>query len=215
MLSGGEGRVVSIGPGEQLAKVLEYLRHGIVIYDRDERICLINHYVSRLFGIPELAVTIGSTLADYIDRVGEVVGWSEDRKATIMENHRNWAAEGQQRRFDHHFDDGTVFEITFHPHDDGGATLTFIDVTHERQLQRVSAAREDLARQAQAMLERVRQIAANTRLVALNARIEAARLGSQGRGFAVVADEVRNLSLETSDVLLEIGRINEASLRLT
>ncbi len=93
--------------------------------------------------------------------------------------------------------------------------MTYLDVSHERQLRRVSAMCDDLARQAQAMLERVGRIAANTRLVALNARIEVARLGSQGHGFAVVADEVRNLSLETSDVLVEIGRINEASLRLT
>lgn len=206
---------MSIGAAEQLAEVMEHLRHGIVVYDGDERICLINHYVSSIFGIPETAVTIGSTLADYIDRVGDVVGWSQERKASIVENHRSWAREGSKRRFDHNFDDGTVFEITFHPHADGGATMTYLDVSHERQLRRVSAMRDDLARQAQAMLERVGRIAANTRLVALNARIEAARLGSQGHGFAVVADEVRNLSLETSDVLVEIGRINEASLRLT
>ncbi len=66
--------------------------------------------------------------------------------------------------------------------------------------------RDDLNRETVAMLERVGRISANTRLVALNASIEAARLGDQGRGFAVVAEEVRNLSIETSDVLVEISR---------
>lgn len=205
---------MSVSAAEQLALVMEHVRHGIVIYDRDERILLINQYVSRIFGLSDSAVTAGSSLADYLHHVGNAVGWSNVRKAAILDNHRQWAREGVRRQFDHHFDDGHVLEITYHPQPDLGAVLTFVDVTHERDLTRVIRRRDDLNRETVAMLERVGRISANTRLVALNASIEAARLGAQGRGFAVVAEEVRNLSVETSDVLVEISRINAASLDL-
>lgn len=76
----------------------------------------------------------------------------------------------------------------------------------------------DLARSTadmQTMAAEVGQIAAQTNLLAINAAIEAARVGTQGRGFAVVADEVRKLSQRSADTGKNMAdRVNQISISM-
>lgn len=71
---------------------------------------------------------------------------------------------------------------------------------------------ETLAEETKAITDiiaSIKGIAAKTQLLSLNARIEAARLGSIGDGFAVVAEEVRKLSEESVRSVERIGSIVE------
>jgi methyl-accepting chemotaxis protein len=68
-----------------------------------------------------------------------------------------------------------------------------------------AAASEETLNTIIQQLKVIEDIAGKTDLLALNASIEAARVGKSGKGFTVVADEVSKLSEKTQKALAEIN----------
>lgn len=56
------------------------------------------------------------------------------------------------------------------------------------------------------MTQMIRNIARQTDILAINARIEAARAGAAGQSFAVLAGEVRRLAMQSNDSAIQIER---------
>jgi len=65
------------------------------------------------------------------------------------------------------------------------------------------------------VLEVINEISTQTKLLSINASIEAAHAGEQGKGFAVVAQEVRQLADRTRVSSLEISRVIAHNRALT
>lgn len=59
------------------------------------------------------------------------------------------------------------------------------------------------------MLQMINNIAKSTRILGLNAGIEAARSGEAGKGFAVVASEITKLANQSADSVTEINDVME------
>ena len=66
---------------------------------------------------------------------------------------------------------------------------------------------EEVGRISREKIAEIQSITGRTKMLALNALIESARVGDAGRGFAVVAGEVKTLSGNTKEATDQIAKV--------
>lgn len=86
--------------------------------------------------------------------------------------------------------------------------------TSQQQLHKEIEKSQDLLKQINDVMNFIKEIADETKMLGLNAAIEAARVGEAGRGFGVVAEEIRKLSTNSRETVEQIkvltSQINES-----
>jgi hypothetical protein len=68
--------------------------------------------------------------------------------------------------------------------------------------------------ETESMIEQIDKVTSEMRILALNARIEAARVGEAGRGFAIVAEQMSKLTDSVREIAKSLELIND-SIRTT
>lgn len=66
-----------------------------------------------------------------------------------------------------------------------------------------------VTKEIERVLDSITKVANRTKLIGLNASIEAARLGNDGRGFVIVANEIQKLSENTKNTTVQINNLNK------
>ena len=123
------------GRSEHLATALRNMSNGLVIIGGDGRISLFNDRVREVFHLLPGEIATGMPWQEFIRNIGEHVGWDEARMGRVIANHVKWMEQSTVTHVEHNYDDGSVLSIHCRPLPDGGAVLTYDDVTQERKAQ--------------------------------------------------------------------------------
>lgn len=84
---------------------------------------------------------------------------------------------------------------------------TATEASVDDHIRSVAGISDALLKQLRLSLQRIDEINRITRIISMNARIEAVRIGAAGRSFGVIAQEMDTLSRNVSDTSQDIGRM--------
>ena len=167
--------------------------------------------VNQLEGVVETLQHAANTLDTSLNDVREKSGTVADRMAetaTAMDEMNSTVLEVA-----HNADGAAEAATSVQGHAQEGTGIVLRTIKNMQDVQeRASGLKGEMgtldkqARDIGAVLTLIRDIAAQTTRLALNAASEAARAGDAGRGFAVVADEVRKLAEKTMSATSEVEK---------
>jgi len=86
------------------------------------------------------------------------------------------------------------------------------DTDSDLSIERVASITDSLTLQIDSAIYRIEQISSRTRVLAVNAKIRAARAGEAGAAFGVVADEVAQLSKQIGIVTEKMSKESKAAI---
>jgi adenylate cyclase len=132
--------------GAVLRVTMDNMAHGVLMFDREQKLAAWNRQVAKLLELPEAFLAGEPYFADFIRLLAERGEYGAvDVEAEI----RRFTAEaGQHRTFERCRPDGTFLEIRHNPLPDGEIVIIYTDITERKRYEETLTAARD---QAEAM----------------------------------------------------------------
>lgn len=174
----------------------------------------------RVYNQANALVLIGKTLADSAGHVSEHTEQQAEYSRTLTDSMKQMSdsiAEIASRSSETASAAATLTRLnedSFIAMENLAANVSDVTKSFDR-ISEVMKELRDTAESVAKVVQVINDIALQTKLLSLNASIEAAHAGEMGRGFAVVAQEVRNLAEKTRQSAQEIADVIQHNTALT
>jgi len=117
-----------------LQAMLDNIRHGIALFDAENRVVAANPVFRQLLDLPEEVVEPGRPYTDFVDLLQSRGEYGEGEAGLAVARAIKSRDRRQTVRSVRTRPNGTVLEIVSDPTPDGGWVLTFTDVTEDRRI---------------------------------------------------------------------------------
>ncbi|MDB5370103.1 MAG: hypothetical protein JWP20_1661 [Roseomonas sp.] len=182
-----------------LQAMLDNMRHGVCLFDRDLRVVALNGLAVGMSGLRADEMVPGALLSDLRDlqhargEFGAGTGGYEAYRARLGTERKRHDRYTRTRA------DGTVIEVSTDPTPDGGFVRTYADITGERRVRAALEAARQAAEDANSAKTRFLATMSHELRTPLNAVI--------GFSEALIADERRPAEdMEFAGAILDAGR---------
>ena len=172
--------------GAVLRVTFDNMQHGVLMFDREQKLAAWNRQVMQLLDLPETFLAGELQFTDFIRFLADRGEYgSTDAEAEVR---RLVATAAQHHTFERTRPNGTVLEIRHNPLPEGGIVIIYTDITAMKQReQELEAARDAAAEASRTMEEAYRELKATQANL-----VHAEKMASLGQLTAGIAHEIKN-----------------------
>lgn len=120
----------------EASEALSNMSNGLVMIAGNGTIRLFNDRVRNMLGLLPEQLRVGMSIDQHVRNIGFNEQWDEADMERIIADIHSWLTQKSKSRVEHHFSNGTILSISYQPMPDGGAILTYDDVTEARHGQK-------------------------------------------------------------------------------
>lgn len=114
---------------------LRTMSNGLVMVDAGGRIVALNPRTREILGLSEADAAVGMNLIAMIHAMVGCSEWKAEEVAEFGADHNRWFGTGSATRVERRFHSGRTLSVVCRPLDEGGAILTYEDITEHRATQ--------------------------------------------------------------------------------